>query len=110
MSSQVEQQQTQVENYDETVLDRMYRRMREIREFELTAKELSDRGEIPGPVHLYLGQEAIAVGTCLALGADDIIGSTHRGHGHVLAKGADINRMMAELAGKEAGVAVRCTW
>lgn len=104
MSSQVEHQRTQLEAYEETTLRRMYRRMREIRQFELTAQDLSDSGEIPGPVHLYLGQEAVAVGTCLALGTDDIIGSTHRGHGHVLAKGADIDRMMAELAGKETGL------
>jgi len=104
MSSQAEQQQTQMEDHDASVLRQMYRKMREIREFELTAQDLSDSGEIPGPVHLYLGQEAVAVGTCLALGTEDIIGSTHRGHGHVLAKGADINRMMAELAGKETGL------
>lgn len=104
MSSQVETQQSQVTTYDEDLLQRMYRLLREIREFELTAQELSNAGEIPGPVHLYLGQEAVAVGTCLALGTDDIIGSTHRGHGHVLAKGADIDRMMAELAGKETGL------
>lgn len=104
MNSQVEQQQTQLDSHDETILRQMYKRMREIREFELTAQDLSDSGEIPGPVHLYLGQEAIAVGTCLALGTEDIIGSTHRGHGHVLAKGADINKMMAELAGKETGL------
>lgn len=104
MSSQSEQQRMQVAEHDEGVLHQMYRRMREIREFELTAQDLSDSGEIPGPIHLYLGQEAVAVGTCLALGTDDIIGSTHRGHGHVLAKGADIDRMMAELAGKETGL------
>lgn len=104
MSSQAEQQQTQVAEHDPELLRRMYRLMREIREFEQTAQDLSDSGEIPGPVHLYLGQEAVAVGTCLALGTDDIIGSTHRGHGHVLAKGADIDRMMAELTGKETGL------
>ena len=104
MSSQVETQQSQVASYDEDLLRRMYRLLREIREFELTAQNLSDSGEIPGPIHLYLGQEAVAVGTCLALGEEDIIGSTHRGHGHVLAKGADIDRMMAELAGKETGL------
>lgn len=104
MSSQVETQQSQVTTYDEDLLRQMYSLLREIRKFELTAQELSNAGEIPGPVHLYLGQEAVAVGACLALGTDDIIGSTHRGHGHVLAKGADVDRMMAELAGKETGL------
>jgi len=101
---QVQHQQSELSKYESDHLRKMYKKMREIREFELTAQELSDAGEIPGPVHLYLGQEAVAVGTCLALGEDDIIGSTHRGHGHVLAKGADTDRMMAELAGKETGL------
>ena len=104
MSSQTEQQLSRLDSYDADLLERMYRRMREIREFENRASELSDAGDLPGPIHLYLGQEAVAVGTCLALRENDIIGSTHRGHGHVLAKGADIDRMMAELAGKETGL------
>jgi pyruvate dehydrogenase E1 component alpha subunit len=86
------------------MLRRMYRLMRKIRAFEHTADELSDAGEIPGPIHLYLGQEAVAVGVCMALGEDDVIASTHRGHGHVLAKGADIDRMMAELTGRKTGL------
>lgn len=104
MSAQIQTQQSQVGEYESNLLEEMYRQMAQIREFEETAQDLSNAGEIPGPVHLYLGQEAIAVGTCLALGTDDIIGSTHRGHGHVLAKGGDINQMMGELAGKETGL------
>jgi pyruvate dehydrogenase E1 component alpha subunit len=104
MREQVETQLSQVEGYDPDVLRRMYRRMREIREFERRASDLSDAGDLPGAIHLYLGQEAVAVGTCLTLRDDDIIGSTHRGHGHVLAKGGDISKMMAELAGKETGL------
>lgn len=97
-------QRSQLEEYDEDLLREMYRRMVEIRTFESRASELSSNGELPGSIHLYIGQEAVAVGTCLALGDDDFIGSTHRGHGHVLAKGADIEGMMAELAGKETGL------
>lgn len=104
MKVQVKRQRERIDDYDEEFLRRTYRRLRQIRKFELTAQELNDDGEIPGSLHLYLGQEAVAVGTCLALGDDDIIGSTHRGHGHVLAKGADIDQMMAELAGKETGL------
>jgi len=96
--------QDRVPKYDAWLLRRMYRTMRQIREFELKAEELSDTGEIPGSVHLYLGQEAVAVGACLALQEEDVIASTHRGHGHVLAKDADIDRMMAELFGKETGL------
>ena len=104
MSVQIETQQSQIGEYGEDLLEEMYRQMRQIRAFELAASELSESGDLPGPIHLYLGQEAIAVGTCLALGPDDIIGSTHRGHGHVLAKGADVEKMMAELAGKSTGL------
>lgn len=103
-SEQVQQQQRRIPDYEPELLRTMYRKMREIKEFEHKADELSDAGEIPGPIHLYLGQEAVAVGVCLALGDDDVIASTHRGHGHVLAKGADIDRMMAELLGKETGL------
>jgi len=88
---------------DDDTLREMYRTMRKIREFELAAEKLMDQGEFPGTVHLYIGQEAVATGVCLALRENDIIGSTHRGHGHVLAKGADPGAMMAELGGKETG-------
>ncbi|MET7572326.1 dehydrogenase E1 component subunit alpha/beta [Streptomyces sp. NPDC005492] len=81
----------------------MYRRMRRIRRFEERASELYKATEIPGFLHLSIGQEASAVGACWPLGARDGITSTHRGHGHVLAKGLDSASMMAELMGKEAG-------
>ncbi len=75
-----------------------------IRAFETRVSELYRDGEIPGFVHTSLGQEAVAAGTCAALRSDDYLTTTHRGHGHVLAKGADVNRMMAELFGKSAGL------
>jgi len=103
-SEQTETLLSQVPEYEEETLLEMYQQMQEIREFEQKTSELTEAGELPGAVHLYLGQEAIAVGTCLALGEDDFIGSTHRGHGHVLAKGGDIDRMMAEIAGRETGL------
>jgi len=81
----------------------MYRRMRRIRRFEERASELYKATEIPGFLHLSIGQEASAVGACWPLGPRDGITSTHRGHGHVLAKGLDSASMMAELMGKEAG-------
>ena len=82
---------------------RMYRRMSSIREFEEHANDLYLRALMPGLTHLYEGEEAVAVGICEALRPDDYITSTHRGHGHCLAKGASPNRMFAELLGKEAG-------
>jgi pyruvate dehydrogenase E1 component alpha subunit len=81
----------------------MYERMLKIRHFENRVKELFAAGEMPGFVHLYIGQEAVAVGACAALGADDTITSTHRGHGHIIAKGAEPKYMMAELYGKATG-------
>ncbi|MEW1824881.1 pyruvate dehydrogenase complex E1 component subunit beta [Streptomyces sp. NPDC088196] len=81
----------------------MYRRMRRIRRFEERASDLYKATEIPGFLHLSIGQEASAVGACWPLGPRDGITSTHRGHGHVLAKGLDSASMMAELMGKEAG-------
>jgi TPP-dependent pyruvate/acetoin dehydrogenase alpha subunit len=82
---------------------RMFRRMVVIRLFEEQVNELYTRALMPGLAHLYVGEEAIAVGICEALRADDYITSTHRGHGHCLAKGASPDRMFAELLGKEAG-------
>ena len=82
----------------------LYRTVRLIRRFEQRAIELVRSGVIPGGIHPYIGQEAIAAGVCAALRADDIITSTHRGHGHVLAKGSDPVRMLAELAGRETGL------
>src|ERR1700693_6221042 len=82
---------------------RMYRRMYSIREFEQRANDLYLRALMPGLTHLYEGEEAVAVGICEALRPDDYITSTHRGHGHCLAKGASPDLMFAELLGKEAG-------
>ena len=82
---------------------RIYRRMVMIREFEEQVNELYTRALMPGLAHLYIGEEAVAVGICEALQQTDYITSTHRGHGHCLAKGALPDRMFAELLGKEAG-------
>jgi acetoin:2,6-dichlorophenolindophenol oxidoreductase subunit alpha len=81
----------------------MYRRMLAIRLFEEQVNELYTHALMPGLAHLYVGEEAVAVGVCEALRNDDYITSTHRGHGHCLAKGASPDRMFAELLGKEAG-------
>ena len=92
---------------------RAYRQMVRIRLFEEQVNELYTRALMPGLAHLYIGEEAVAVGVCEALHIDDYITSTHRGHGHCLAKGASPDRMFAELLGKEAGYcrarAARCT-
>lgn len=80
-----------------------YEQMAKIRMFEEKVNELYLKAYMPGLAHLYSGQEAIAVGVCEALRRDDFITSTHRGHGHCLAKGAAIDKMFAELLGKEAG-------
>src|SRR5207249_4522347 len=81
----------------------MYRQMAKIRAFEEQVNELYKGAKMPGLAHLYVGEEAVAVGVCEALRRDDIITSTHRGHGHCLAKGARLDLMYAELLGKEAG-------
>lgn len=81
----------------------MYRKMVTIRRFEEKVSKLFAQGSIPGFVHVYIGQEAVAVGVCSALRKDDYITSTHRGHGHCIAKGGDIKRMMAELFGRVTG-------
>jgi pyruvate dehydrogenase E1 component alpha subunit len=81
----------------------MYRRMVTIRQFENTTYDVYSRGIMPGLAHLYTGMEAVAVGVCITLRQQDNITSTHRGHGHLLAKGGDPKRMFAELLGKEAG-------
>ena len=83
---------------------KLYETMATIRFFEESIKHDSLAGEIPGFVHLYIGEEAIATGVCAALRSTDLIESTHRGHGHCIAKGADVNRMMAEIFGKETGL------
>lgn len=86
--------------------DRVAEQLREmilIREFETQVSSLFENNELPGFVHLCLGQEAVATGACSAIETDDYITSTHRGHGHSIAKGLDPDRMMAELFGKETG-------
>jgi acetoin:2,6-dichlorophenolindophenol oxidoreductase subunit alpha len=85
------------------LLLRMYETMLEIRIFEERVLTLFTSGEIPGWLHSYIGEEAVATGVCMNLKKDDYIVSTHRGHGHCIAKGVDINRMMAELFAKETG-------
>jgi pyruvate dehydrogenase E1 component alpha subunit len=81
----------------------IYRRMRTIRSFEEKLHELVSAGKIGGFMHLYAGQEAIAVGVCAQLSQADTVGSTHRGHGHCVAKGVDVKAMMAELFGRSTG-------
>jgi TPP-dependent pyruvate/acetoin dehydrogenase alpha subunit len=81
-----------------------YRAMRTIREFEERLHREFATGEIPGFVHLYAGEEAIAAGICAHLGPDDYVASTHRGHGHAIAKGCDVKAMMAEIYGKQTGL------
>lgn len=80
-----------------------YETMAKIRAFDLEAKRAREAKEILGNVHIYVGEEAIAAGVCANLARKDCIESTHRGHGHTIAKGADINAMMAELYGKATG-------
>ncbi len=86
-------------NFRKTLL----KRMMTIRAFEETAGRQFYKGQIPGFIHLSTGQEAVSVGVCAALKDDDYIGTTHRGHGHIIAKGVDLNRMMAELYGRVDG-------
>lgn len=86
----------------DVVID-IYTRVLRIRRFEEEVGRLFRQGQLPGFVHLYIGEEAVAAGVCAALTDDDTIISTHRGHGHVIAKGGDIKRMMAELFGKATG-------
>lgn len=86
----------------DTLLD-MYTRMYRIRKFEQKASELFAQGKLGGFVHLYMGEEATAVGVCENLTDEDLVTSTHRGHGHVIAKGGQPKYMMAELYGKETG-------
>src|SRR3954447_12712081 len=77
--------------------------MLRIRAFETQANQLYLSAKMPGLTHLYIGEEAVAVGVCSVLRVDDVITSTHRGHGHCIAKGADVRRMFCELLGKEEG-------
>jgi acetoin:2,6-dichlorophenolindophenol oxidoreductase subunit alpha len=86
------------------VIDSLYRTMRTIRAFEERVVELVNANEIAGVTHEYVGEEAVATGVCATLRADDVVTSTHRGHGHLIAKGADVRRMMAELLGRSDGL------
>jgi len=88
---------------DPEILLHFYQQMYKIRAFEEQANQLYLRRQMPGLTHLYIGEEAVAVGVCETLGDADYITSTHRGHGHCLAKGAGLKRMFAELLGKQAG-------
>lgn len=90
-------------DYSKEFLLSLYRTMVRIRVFELKAEELFLQGKLPGFIHLYIGEEAIATGAMANLRKDDYITSTHRGHGHMIAKGASMDRMMAELYGKKTG-------
>jgi len=81
----------------------LHRRMVRIRLFEEAAGSLAEAAKLPGFLHLYVGEEAVASGVCVNLNDDDHITSTHRGHGHLVAKGGDFKRMMAELMGKSTG-------
>ena len=92
------------EKYTKEQAAQFYETMCTIRKFEETVKHDFLAGEIPGFTHVYIGEEAIATGVCAALRQDDVIASTHRGHGHCVAKGADVNRMMAEIFGKKTGL------
>src|SRR5262245_18498896 len=81
----------------------LYRHLLLIRNFEEQVRELRQTGAMQGSIHLYVGQEAVATGVCGNLTRDDYITSTHRGHGHCIAKGVDVARMMAELYGRATG-------
>ena len=88
---------------EKTKLIEMYAKMLQIRYFEEKVFELYGQNLVPGTIHLYAGEEAVAVGVCANLRRDDYITSTHRGHGHCIAKGADLKRTMAEILGKKTG-------
>lgn len=92
-----------IKNYSKEQLMAFYETMYKTRRFEEETFEFYKQGLMAGLAHLYMGEEAIATGVCAALDEKDYIGSTHRGHGHLVARGADIDRMMAEILGKKTG-------
>ena len=92
-----------VRDFDKETLRSLYETMVKIRHFEEKVEEFFFAGEIPGFVHLYIGEEAVAAGVMANLRKTDYIQSTHRGHGHTIAKGADLKPMMAEIFGKKSG-------
>lgn len=102
MSAKKKQGKTDI-SYPIELLKKFYETMSKIRFFETKVEEKFLAGEIPGFVHLYIGEEAIAAGVMAHLSKDDYIQSTHRGHGHTIAKGADLKKMMAEIFGKKSG-------
>ena len=91
-------------NLDKNTLLDAYRRLKTIREFEMRMRLENEAGQLPGFIHLYCGQEAVAVGACMHLKDSDYIGSTHRGHGHCIAKGCDVGAMMLEIFCKQGGL------
>ena len=88
---------------DKTKVMDLYHRMVKMRKFEEKAGAIFAQGQLAGFLHLYIGEEAVGAGVCGALNDDDYIVSTHRGHGHLIAKGGDVNKIMAELFGKSTG-------
>lgn len=91
-------------NLDKNTLLDVYQRLKTIREFEMRMRLENEAGQVPGFIHLYCGQEAIAVGACMPLEDTDFIGSNHRGHGHCIAKGCDIGDMLLEIFCKQGGL------
>jgi len=91
-------------NLDKNTLLDAYRRLKTIREFEMRMRLENEAGHMPGFIHLYCGQEAVAVGACMQLTDKDYIGSTHRGHGHCIAKGCDVGDMLLEIFCKQGGL------
>jgi acetoin:2,6-dichlorophenolindophenol oxidoreductase subunit alpha len=96
-------EQVVVEQISQELLLSYYKKMLELRDFELKVQELYRNGMLPGFVHLYVGEEAVAVGVCSHLETPDLVFSTHRGHGHALAKGVPAGVVLAELWGKTTG-------
>jgi pyruvate dehydrogenase E1 component alpha subunit len=90
--------------YNKETIAKAYRLMKSIREFEERMRSEYQQGKLPGFIHIYRNQEAIAVGACIDMRDDDYISSTHRGHGHCIAKGCDLDGMMLELACKQEGL------
>lgn len=97
------QRETELVISEKEKLIEMYRKMLLIRYFEEKVLDLFNRNVVGGPLHLYSGEEAIAIGACSVINDDDYITSTHRGHGHCIAKNGNVGNMLAELLGKEAG-------
>jgi len=91
-------------NLDKSTLLDAYRRLKTIREFEMRMRLENEAGQVPGFIHLYCGQEAVAVGACMQLEDKDYVGSTHRGHGHCIAKGCDVGDMLLEIFCRQGGL------